>query len=52
MLVRIILLKKDIYNSSDLDDSNFSDGDEISITLNNTTTLTLSVNVSGSSEMS
>ncbi|MDD2887542.1 MAG: flagellar basal body rod C-terminal domain-containing protein [Aliarcobacter sp.] len=44
------IAQKDIYNSSDLDDSNFSDGDEISITLNNTTTLTLSANVSGSSE--
>jgi flagellar hook-associated protein 1 len=44
------IAQKDIYNSSDLNDSNFSDGDEISITLNNTTTLTLSANVSGSSE--
>ncbi len=44
------IAQKDIYNSSDLDDSNFSDGDEISIVLNGTTTLTLSANVSGATE--
>jgi flagellar hook-associated protein 1 len=44
------IAQKDIYNSSDLDDSNFSDGDEITITLNNTTKLTLSANVSGIDE--
>ncbi len=44
------IAQKDIYNSSDLNDNNFSDGDEISITLNNTTTLTLSANVSGTDE--
>ena len=44
------IAQKDIYNSSDLDDSNFSDGDEISIVLNGTTTLTLSANVSGTDE--
>lgn len=44
------IAQKDIYNSSDLDDSNFSDGDEISITLNNSTTLTLSADVSGTDE--
>ena len=44
------IAQKDIYNSSDLDDSNFSDGDEISIVLNGTTTLTLSANVSGTTE--
>ena len=44
------IAQKDIYTSSDLADSNFSDGDEISITLNNTTTLSLSANVSGSNE--
>ncbi|QKF67200.1 proximal flagellar hook-filament junction protein FlgK [Arcobacter venerupis] len=44
------IAQKDIYNSSDLNDSNFSDGDEISITLNNSTTLTLTANVSGTNE--
>ena len=44
------IAQKDIYNSSDLNDSNFSDGDTISIVLNDTTTLTLSANVSGTSE--
>lgn len=44
------IAQKNIYNSSDLDDSNFSDGDEISIVLNGTTTLTLSANVSGTDE--
>ncbi len=44
------IAQKDIYNSSDLDDSNFSDGDEISIVLNGTTTLTLSASVSGTDE--
>lgn len=44
------IAQKDIYNSSDLDDSNFSDGDEVSIVLNGTTTLTLSANVSGATE--
>ena len=44
------IAQKDIYNSSDLDDSNFSDGDEITISLNNTTTFTLSANVSGTDE--
>ena len=44
------IAQKDIYNSSNLNDSNFSDGDTISISLNDTTTLTLSANVSGTSE--
>lgn len=44
------IAQKDIYSSSSLDDSNFSDGDEITISLNNTTTLTLSANVSGTDE--
>lgn len=44
------IAQKDIYTSIDLNDSNFSDGDEISIVLNDTTTLTLSANVSGSDE--
>ena len=44
------IAQKDIYNSSDLNDSNFSDGDEVSIVLNGTTTLTLSANVSGATE--
>ena len=44
------IAQKNIYNSSDLDDSNFSDGDEISIVLNGTTTLTLSASVSGTDE--
>ena len=44
------IAQKDIYNSTNLDDSNFNDGDEISITLNGTTTLTLSASVSGASE--
>ena len=44
------IAQKDIYSSSSLDDSNFSDGDEITISLNNTTTFTLSANVSGTDE--
>ena len=44
------IAQKNIYNSSDLNDSNFSDGDTISISLNDTTILTLSANVSGTSE--
>jgi flagellar hook-associated protein 1 FlgK len=44
------IAQKDIYSSSDLNDSNFIDGDEISIVLNNTTTLTLNANVSGTDE--
>ena len=44
------IAQKDIYNSSDLDDSNFSDGDTISIVLNDTTTLTLSASVSASGD--
>lgn len=42
--------QKDIYDSSILDDSNFNDSDEILITLNNTTTLSINANVSGSDE--
>ena len=44
------IAQKDIYNSSDLSDSNFSDGDTISIVLNDTTTLTLSASVSASGD--
>ncbi|QKF82081.1 flagellar hook-associated protein FlgK [Halarcobacter ebronensis] len=39
--------QKDIYTTTELEDSNVSDGDTITISLNNTTTLTLSANVSG-----
>ena len=42
--------QKDIYNSSDLDDSNFSDGEEVTITLDGTTTLTLNASVSGTDD--
>lgn len=44
------IAQKDIYDSSILDDSNFNDSDEILITLNNTTTLAINANVSGSDE--
>ena len=44
------IAQKDIYNSSDLSDSSFSDGDAISIVLNDTTTLTLSASVSASGD--
>ena len=39
--------QKDIYTTSDLDDGNISDGDSVTITLNNTTSITLSASVSG-----
>lgn len=44
------IAQKNIYDSNTLDDSNFTDGDEISITLNGISTLTINANVSGSSE--
>ena len=44
------IAQKDIYNSSDLADSNFNDGDEITITLDGTTTLTLNASVSGTDD--
>lgn len=42
--------QKDIYKTDELEDSNVNDGDIITLTLNNTSSIQISANVSGSNE--
>ncbi len=42
--------QKNIYNGTELNDLNFSDGDTISLTLNNTSSISITASVSGSSD--